>query len=65
MADRKQVNVNRLSPAFFWKTSPTCSVLNAGRAGGPSREDNQEPNRSVLEGETVTFKEVWMSIFIL
>lgn len=28
MVDRKQVNVNRLSPAFFGEISPTCSGLN-------------------------------------
>lgn len=56
MVDRKQVNVDRLSPAFFWKTSPTCSVLNTEWVGGPSREHNvQEQKRSVVEGETVTF----------
>lgn len=44
MSDRKQVNVDRLSPAFFWKISPTCSVL--------SRDGLESGNRSRLQGET-------------
>lgn len=31
MVDRKQVNVNRLSPAFFGEISPTYSGLNRDR----------------------------------
>ena len=39
MGDRKQVNVDRCSPAFFGKISPTCSVQQ-GWAAGLSIEEN-------------------------
>lgn len=54
MVDRKQVNVDRFSPAFLWKISPTCSVLNRdGLVDEAERKKSEK--RSVLEGETVTF----------
>lgn len=43
----KQVNVDRFSPAFLWKISPTCSFRN--RDGLVDRAER------VLEGETLTF----------
>ncbi len=64
MVDMKQVNVDRLSPAFFSRTSPTCSVQNTGWTAGPSREDNvQEHNRRVFKDKTeIFFRDVCMCI---
>lgn len=49
MVDRKQVNVDRLSPAFFWRTSPTCSVLNRGQRPGKEQKCVRRWNRDIFK----------------
>lgn len=45
MVDRKQVNVDRLSPAFFRKISPTCSEQKWGV--GPGRDRKKKNKKKI------------------